>query len=212
MNALIPFILTFLSISIFIYQTTKMETNLFPKAFATFSLLFIIITFSSISTEWNRMSSELVDEVDDPHYGLPDLWDGKQVVCFHFPADSTPSNFNDGRHHFDYDGTDFKTDKNWDSTGACVGGFEGYENGVDLLNAAVEATGTTFAYDYTQYPAGIFIDSIAGVIPCEALTCAVDFSSGFYWQLLHNGAYSPVGISDVVLDDDSVLTWQLASY
>ena len=87
MNALIPFALTFIIISLFIYQSTKnIGNNLSAKAFATFSLVFILITFSSINTEWNRMTSELVEEVDDPHYGLPDLWDGKQAFCFHFPS------------------------------------------------------------------------------------------------------------------------------
>ena len=212
MNALIPYALTFFAISFFIYQSTKTENNLFPKAFATFFLIFIIITFSSISTEWNRMTSELVEEPDDPHYGLPDLWDDKQVVCFHFPANSAPPGLDDGRHHFDFDGTDFKTDKDWNETGGCVGGFENFNNGLDLLNAAIEATGRTFLVNSTEFSFGLQIDSIAEVEPCKVYQCTSDFSSGAWWELLHNGVYSIVGISDLVLDSDSVLTWQITSY
>jgi hypothetical protein len=194
-------------------STKSSENIIFPKAFATFSLVFILITFSSINTEWNRMTSELIDEADNPHYGLPDLWDGKQAVCFHFPSPAdSPSGLEDGRHHFDFDGTDFKTDKNWNQTGGCVGGFEDFNNGLDLLNAAIEATGTTFSITSTEFSFGLQIDSIAGITPCEVYECASDFSSGAYWELLHNGAYSIVGISDLVLDDDSVLTWQITSY
>lgn len=214
MNTLIPFVLTFIIISLFIYQSTKsIGNNVFAKTFATFSLVFILITFSSINTEWNRMTSELIDEVDDPHYGLPDLWDGKQVVCFHFPSPETsPSGLDDGRHHFDFDGTDFKTDKDWNQTGGCVGGFEDFDNGLDLLNTAIEATGNTFLITSTEFSFGLQIDSISGIAPCEVYECASDFSTGAYWELLHNGAYSMVGISDLVLDDDSVVTWQIASY
>ncbi|MDC1419952.1 DUF4430 domain-containing protein [Euryarchaeota archaeon] len=210
MNPLINYVTIFILISLFIYTTVNKE-NL-AKAIGTFSLVFLIISFSSMSTDYYRWTSEFIDEVDNPHYGLPDLWDDKQAVCFHFPAGYAPSGLDDGRHHFDFDGTDFKTDKDWNSTGACVGGFENFDNGLELFNAAVGATGNTFSYNSTQFSFGLQIDSIAGVSPCEAYTCAADFSSGAYWELLHNGAYSMVGISDLILDPDSVITWQIASY
>ena len=183
MNILVSYTLTFLIISLFIYQMQKdSKNNAFPKTFATFSLVFLIITFSSISTEWNRMTSELVDEADNPHYGLPDIWDDKQVVCFHFPANSAPSGLDDGRHHFDFDGTDFKTDKDWNETGGCVGGFENFNNGLDLLNAAIEATGSTFLVNSTEFSFGLQIDSIAGVEPCKVYQCASDGASGAWCQ------------------------------
>ena len=210
MNPLINYVTIFILISLFIYTTVNKE-NL-AKAIGTFSLVFLIISFSSMSTDYYRWTSEFIDEVDNPHYGLPDLWDDKQAVCFHFPAGYAPSGLDDGRHHFDFDGTDFKTDKDWNSTGACVGGFENFDNGLELFNAAVGATGNTFSYNSTQFSFGLQIDSIAGVSSCEAYTCAADFSSGAYWELLHNGAYSMVGISDLILDPDSVITWQIASY
>ena len=91
-------------------------------------------------------------------------------------------------------------------------GFEGFENGLDLQNAAIEVTGNTFLITSTEFSFGLQIDSISGITPCDVYECASDGSSGAYWQLLHNGAYSMVGISDLVLDEDSVVTWQLATY
>ena len=77
-------------------------------------LVMLLLSSSTLSYEWSRMTSELVDNEEDPHHGLPDIWNGKQVVCFHFPEGASPPEFADGRHHIDYDGTDFKTDRNWD--------------------------------------------------------------------------------------------------
>ena len=142
MNPMIPYASTFGIISILIYASVNKQS--IAKVMATFTLVFVLITFSSASTEWNQYTNGLVDDVDDPHYGLPDSWDDKQAVCFHFPEGYTPSNLDDGRHHFDSNGTDFKIDKNWNSTGGCVGGFEGYDYGLNLFNAAVEATNSTF--------------------------------------------------------------------
>ena len=129
MSSLIVTIAIILILTALGYFAAKEEYRL--KSASLVFLVVLLLSSSTLSTEWARMSSELVDDDGDSHYGLPDLWDGKQVVCFHFPAESTPSEFADGRHHIDFDGTDFKTDKNWNSTGACVGGFEGYENGLD---------------------------------------------------------------------------------
>ena len=43
------------------------------------------------------MTAELIEEEDDPHYGLPDIWDGKQVVCIHFPQSEAPDGYEQGR-------------------------------------------------------------------------------------------------------------------
>ena len=56
------------------------------------------------------MTAELVVEEDDPHFGLPDIWDGQQVVCIHFPEAEAPEDFDRGRTHIDYDGTEFMSD------------------------------------------------------------------------------------------------------
>lgn len=210
MSTLIVTVLVIALLTILGYFAAKEESRL--KSASIVFLVVLLLSSSTLSTEWSRMTSELVDNDEDPHYGLPDLWDGKQVVCFHFPDGAAPSEFADGRHHIDHDGTDFRTDKNWNSTGACVGGFEGYTNGLELFNAAVAATDMTFAYTYTEFSFGLQIDSISGVSPCDTHTCTEDFSSGAWWQLLDNGAISLVGISDLELDSDSVITWEIATY
>ena len=210
MSTLITTLAVIIIMTVLGYLAAKDEYRL--KSASVVFLVVLLLSFSTLSTEWGRMTSELVDNDEDPHYGLPDLWDGKQAICFHFPSDFAPSGLNDGRHHIDYDGTDFKTDDNWNSTGACVGGFEGYTNGLELFNAAVAVTGTTFTYTYTEFSFGWQIDSIGGVAPCDTNTCAEDSSSGAYWQLLDNGEISLLGISDLELDSDSVITWQITTW
>lgn len=197
--------LTFLS-----YFAAKEEYRI--KSTSVVFLAILLLSSSTLSTEWGRMTTELIDNDEDPHHGLPDIWDGKQAVCFHFPEGATPSEFADGRHHIDYDGSDFYTDENWNTTGACVGGFEGYENGLDLLTAAVEVRPFLFALDVTEFSFGIMINSIGGVSPCEVYACADDFSSGVYWELLNDGVYSMVGISDLALNHDTVITWHITTY
>ena len=210
MSVLITTVVIIIVTSLLGYFAPPSEYRL--KSASVVFLVMLLLSSSTLSYEWSRMTSELVDNEEDPHHGLPDIWNGKQVVCFHFPEGASPSEFADGRHHIDYDGTDFKTDKNWDSTGACVGGFEGYEAGLDLLNAAVEVRPNLLALNATEFSFGIMIDSIGGVIPCEVYTCAEDWSSGAYWEILNDGAYSMVGISDLALNGDTVVTWQIRVY
>lgn len=190
------------------------EKNRLKSASVIFVTM-LLLSFGMISEELGEITTELVQNDEDPHYGLLSYWNGTQVVCFHFPMGSGPEGFDDGRHQIDSSGIDVVTDTTWDNgntTGACIGGFEGYENGLDLLNAAVNVTGDSFSLNVTEFSFGLMINSIGGVNPCDVYTCAEDFSSGAYWQILKDGAYSMVGISDLVLNDDTVVTWQLASY
>ena len=210
MSTLVTTIAVIIVTSLLGYFASKDQYRL--KFASLIFLVMLLLSSSTLSYEWSRMTSELVDNEEDPHHGLPDIWNGKQVVCFHFPEGASPSEFADGRHHIDYDGTDFKTDRNSNSTGACVGGFEGYDVGIDLLNAAVEVRPSLLALNATEFSFGIMVDSIGGVIPCEVYTCAEDFSSGAWWQLLNDGVISLLGISDLALNDDTVITWEIASY
>lgn len=190
------------------------EENRLKSASVVFVSM-LLVTFGTISEELGEITTELVQDDEDPHYGLPSSWNGTQVVCFHFPSESSPEGFDQGRHHIDTSGTTIFVDDNWENgnvTGACVGGFEGYEGGLDLLNAAVNVIGDSFSLNVTEFSFGLQINSIGGVSPCEVYTCAEDFSSGAYWELLNDGAYSMVGISDLTLNDDTVITWQIASY
>ena len=171
-------------------------------------LVLLLVSFPKISTEWARMTAELVDEEDDPHFGLPDIWDGQQVVCIHSPEAEAPEDFDQGRIHIDYDGTEFMSDVEWNETGACIGGFSDHDNGWSLLNAAINSTGDTFLLNITQYSFGLMVDSIAGVDPSQM---SGNFS-GAYWSLYHNGALSMIGITELELDSDSVITWRVDTW
>ncbi len=183
-----------------------MSDSLKPISLAV--LVILLISFPTISTEWARMTAELVDEEDDPHFGLPDIWDGKQVVCIHFPEAEAPEDFDHGRTHIDYDGAEFMSDDEWNETGACIGGFSGHSDGWSLLNAAVNSTGDTFQLNTTQYSFGLMVDSIAGVDPSQM---SGNFSDA-YWSLYHNGALSMIGITELELDSDSVITWRVDTW
>ena len=60
------------------------------KSASVVFLVMLLLSSSTLSYEWSRMTSELVDNEEDPHHGLPDIWNGKQVVCFHFPEEASP--------------------------------------------------------------------------------------------------------------------------
>ena len=182
------------------------------KSLSVAWVVFLLITFPTLSTEWARMTSELVDDDEDSHYGLPDIWEGKQVVCFNFPEENAPEGYGGGRHHIDSDGTEFMTDSTWNGSGACIGGFSGFEIGIDLMDEAVSASGGVFSYNTTQFSFGLQIDSIGEIEPCDAAPCPEDFSSGAYWALDHNGQMAMVGISDIPLEDDSVISWNIETW
>ena len=172
------------------------------KALSAIWLVFFVVSASAISHEWARMTSELIAEEGEPHYGLPDLWDGQQVVCIHFPDNSTHPDYSDGRHHIDYDGIDFMTDSESNATGACVGGFSGYENGFDLVLDATNVTGGKLEVGYTVSEWGPYVQSIGGHEP----------TGNAYWALYHDGAMAMVGIGDLVVDEDSVIVWQVDTW
>ena len=91
MSTLIVTVLVIALLTILGYFAAKEEYRL--KSASIVFLVVLLLSSSTLSTEWSRMTSELVDNDEDPHYGLPDLWDGKQVVCFHFPDGAAPSEF-----------------------------------------------------------------------------------------------------------------------
>ena len=115
------------------------------KAMSLGLLILLLISFPTISTEWARMTAELIEEEDNPHYGLPDIWDGKQVVCIHFPQTEAPDGYEQGRKHIDFDGSEFMSDGGWNESGACIGGFSGHDSAWSLMNTAVNATDDSFA-------------------------------------------------------------------
>ena len=210
MSPLLSFLVFLVISSLVIGNSLDRDNRL--KVLSVYVLAMLLLSSSMISTEWARMTSELVDDETDPHHGLPDVWEGKQVVCFNFPGENAPREYDGGRHHIDSDGTKFLVDSNWNGSGACVGGFSGFEIGIELLDEAVIASGGDFAYNYTQFSFGIQIDSIGGIEPCDVAPCSEDFSYGAWWAINHNGQLAPVGISDLPLEDDSVITLTIVTW
>ncbi len=208
MSDLVILIALFIIISIAVGGSAEEENKL--KNLSIAWVIILLITFPTLSTEWARMTSELIDDEGDPRYGLPDIWDGKQVVCFHFPEGNAPDGYEGARYHIDSDGTHFMTDSNWNQTGACIGGFSGFDNGLALMDEAVAVSGGNFAYNSTQYTFGMMINSIAEVNPCEISPCSE--TSGASWALFHNGPLATAGISDLALEPDSVITWSIETW
>ena len=208
MSDLVVLIALFVLITVVVRSSSEEEKRL--KNLSIAWVILLLITFPTLSTEWARMTSELIDDEGDPHYGLPDIWDGKQVVCFHFPEGHAPDGYDGARYHIDSDGTQFMSDSDWNQTGACIGGFSGFDNGLDLMDEAVAASGGDFAYNATQFTFGLLIDSIAGIDPCDVSACTD--TSGAWWSLFHNGQLSPFGIGDLPLESDSVITWSIETW
>ena len=99
MSDFVALIAIFVLISIAVAGSTAEENRL--KSLSLTWVLLLLITFPTLSTEWARMTSELIDDEGDSHYGLPDIWEDKQVVCFHFPDGHAPDGYGGARYHID---------------------------------------------------------------------------------------------------------------
>ena len=208
MSDIVAIIALFTIITFVIGKSSEHENRL--KSLSIAWVILLLITFPTLTTEWARMTSELVDDEGDSHYGLPDIWESKQVVCFHFPMGYAPDGYDGARYHIDSDGTQFMSDSDWNQTGACIGGFTDFENGLTLMDEAIAVSGGDFSYNATQYTFGTMINSIAEVYPCDVSTCSD--TEGAWWALFHNGQLATAGIGDLTLESDSVITWAIETW
>ncbi|MFA5764187.1 MAG: DUF4430 domain-containing protein [archaeon] len=85
------------------------------------------------------------------------------------------------------------------------------ENGVIILDAtdsfvagtqALDAMQELTVVEYTQYVFGVMILSIEGVSP----------GNQQYWALYQDGNYSSVGISEINIDNNTMLEWKIESW
>ncbi len=180
----------------------------FLKPASVVALLVLILLAPNIQDRLSEEAAKFIDDNESAHDGLPTEWEGKQVMCVHFPASSPHDKFSMGVTMIGYDGTEMGVNEDLNRTGACVGGFEGYSNGLDfMMNSTRVATGDlSVGYDVGQW--GVFVHTIGG-LNADAMTG--DFN-GAYWNLDHNGATSMVGIGDLVMSEGDVISWSIGTW
>lgn len=168
----------------------------------------MIVLAPSIQDILSEEASKFIDDNESAHDGLPTEWEGKQAICVHFPASSPHDEFSQGVTMIGADGSDLGVNQNLNRTGACVGGFEGYSNGLDfMMDSTRVASGLlSVGYDVGQW--GHFVHTIGGL---NADTMTGDFN-GAYWNLDHNGATSMVGIGDLVMSEGDVISWSVGTW
>ena len=88
MSPVITLIVFLIAATPLIAGMSKPENRL--KVISATWLGVLLVSSPAISTEWGRITSNLVEDSNNPHYGLPDIWNDKQVVCIHFPDNHSP--------------------------------------------------------------------------------------------------------------------------
>jgi hypothetical protein len=180
----------------------------FLKPASVAALLALVVLAPSIQDILSEEASKFIVDNESAHDGLPTEWEGKQVICVHFPASSPHDKFSQGVTMIGSDGSDLGVNQNLNRTGACVGGFEGFSNGLDfMMDSTRVANGAlSVGYDFGQW--GHFVHTIGGL---NADTVTGDFN-GAYWNLDHNGATSMVGIGDLVMSEGDVISWSIDTW
>ena len=178
------------------------------KPASVVALIVLILIAPSIQDRLSEEASKFIDDNESAHDGLPTEWDGKQVICVHFPASSPHDKFSQGVTMIGSDGVELGVNEDLNRTGACVGGFEGYSNGLDFMMDSTRMAngGLSVGYDVGQW--GEFVHTIGGL---NADTVTGDFN-GAYWHLDHNGATSTAGIGDLVMSEGDVLSWSIVTW
>ena len=108
----------------------------------------------------------------------------------------------------DENGIELGVNTDLNRTGACLGGFEGFSNGLDFMMNSTRLAGGALSVGYDIGQWGVFIHTIGG-LNADKLTG--DFN-GAYWSLDHNGAYSMVGIGDLVMSEGDVVSWSIGTW
>ena len=172
-------------------------------------LVIVVVSLPFRQDSVNDEAAKFVSDSESSHDGLPTQWDGKQAICIFFPESNTHPEFSTGVTMIDSDGETIGVNDALNSTGACVGGFEGYEQGMDFMMDATRVAGGLLSVGYTMDPNwGPFVHTIGGLNVDEVQG---DFS-GAYWSLSHNGEYSMVGIGDLTMSQGDVISWEIATW
>ena len=178
------------------------------KPASVVALIVLILIAPSIQDRLSEETVRFVEDYDSAHDGLPTVWEGKQVICIHFPVSSPHDMFSQGVTMIGIDGSDLGVNEDLNRTGACVGGFDSYSNGLDFMMDSTRLANGALSVGYDVGQWGAFIHTIGGL---NADTLTGDFN-GAYWQLDHNGEYSMVGIGDLVMSEGDVITWSIGTW
>jgi len=95
-----------------------------------------------------------------------------------------------------------------DLAGACVGGIDGYDEGMAFMMDSTRIAGGRLAVGYELGEWGPFVHTIGGLNADEVRG---EFS-GAYWSLSHNDVESMVGIGDLVMSEGDVLSWSIMTW
>tara|TARA_Y100001970_G_scaffold216830_1_gene265501 strand:+ start:11483 stop:12043 length:561 start_codon:yes stop_codon:yes gene_type:complete len=186
-----------------------MSNDNYLRTGSIIAVVSLMLLSPAISDILNNEAAKYVNDNESSHNGLPTEWDNKQVICVYFPVEYPHSEYSSGVTMIDSDGSEIGINDALNSTGACVGGFDGFNEGLEFMMDATRVTGGQLSVGYTIDPNwGPFVHTIGGLNIDEVKG---DFG-GVYWSLLHNGEYSMVGIGDLVLSEGDVITWEIATW
>ena len=172
-------------------------------------LVTVILLLPFIRDSVNEEVARFVSDSESSHVGLPTEWDENQAICIYFPDDYPHSVYSSGVSMIDADGSIIGVNYDLNLTGACVGGFEGYTDGMNFMMDATRVAGGHLAVGYSVNPNwGEFVHTIGGLNDHEIQG---DFN-GAYWSLTHNGGYSMVGIGSLVLEEGDVIGWNIETW
>lgn len=184
----------------------SVSENLKPASILV--LVTLVLLASTIQDALSKETAKFVGNNESAHHGLPLEWNGDQVICVLYPPDHPHAEFNYGVTMIDSDGTTLGVNENYNGTGACIGGFEGYSEGFEFMMDAARAAGDRLAVGYEVGEGGPFVHTIGGLNANQVIG---DFN-GAYWSLGHNGEMSMVGIGDLVLSEGDVILWSIGTW
>ncbi len=184
----------------------SVSENLKPTSILV--LVTLVFLASTIQDALSKETAKFVGNNESAHHGLPLEWNGDQVICVLYPPDHPHAEFNYGVTMIDSDGTTLGVNENYNGTGACIGGFEGYGEGLEFMMDATRAVGGRLAVGYEVGEGGPFVHTIGGLNANQVIG---DFN-GAYWSLGHNGEMSMVGIGDLVLSEGDVILWSIGTW
>lgn len=172
-------------------------------------LVAVLLLLPFIRDTVNEEVARFVNDSESSHAGLPTEWDEKQVICIYFPDEYPHAAYSSGVSMIDADGIIIGVNYDLNLTGACVGGFEGYTDGMNFMMDATRVAGGHLAVGYFVNPNwGQFVHTIGGLNDQEIQG---DFD-GAYWSLTHNGRYSVVGIGSLVMEEGDVISWNIETW